>query len=183
MATTATAAGSMAGNERVQEIYLGALRNTHALLKQAEDMIERQVERYEQYPELTAALRQHRDEIPTQIAAFERIMESHGTSASTFKDLVTQTVGNIGAAIHSLATDEVLKNIYTDHALERHEVAAFTSLIAIAEAAGDAKNVPTFEQFRQTHERAGQKVLDQVRPVTMRYIQIEAQGGAGAGKN
>ena len=41
-------ATSLAGNERVQEIYLGALRNTHALLKQAEDMMERQVERYEQ---------------------------------------------------------------------------------------------------------------------------------------
>ena len=81
MATATTSATNLAGNERVQEIYLGALRNTHALLKQAEDMIERQVERYEQYPELTAALRQHRDEIPAQIAQFERIMESHGTSA------------------------------------------------------------------------------------------------------
>jgi len=180
---TSTAAMNLAGNERVQEIYLGALRNTHALLKQAEDMIQRQVERYEQYPELTAALRLHASEIPNQIAQFERIMESHGTSASTFKDLVTQTVGNIGAAIHSLATDEVLKNIYTDHALERHEVAAFTSLMTIAEAAGDTQNARTFEAMRATHEKAGQMILDQVRPVTMRYIQLEAQGGAGAGKN
>lgn len=180
---TSTAAMNLAGNDRVKDIYLGALRNTHALLKQAEDMIQRQVERYEQYPELTSALRQHASEIPNQIAQFERIMESHGTSASTFKDLVTQTVGNLGAAIHSLATDEVLKNIYTDHALERHEVAAFTSLIVIAETAGDTQNARVFETMRGTHERAGQMILDQVRPVTMRYIQLEAQGGAGAGKN
>ncbi|PIK73423.1 hypothetical protein CS379_08520, partial [Methylobacterium frigidaeris] len=61
MTATADRTGT-ATNDTVQSIYVTALRNTHALEKQAAQMIQRQIERYENYPELTQALRLHKSE-------------------------------------------------------------------------------------------------------------------------
>ena len=43
-------------------IYVTALKSTHALELQAPQIMERQVERLQHYPEMEAALRRHIDE-------------------------------------------------------------------------------------------------------------------------
>ncbi len=48
--TTTAAHTAAETDETVQAIYVTALRNTHALEKQAAQMIQRQIERYESYP-------------------------------------------------------------------------------------------------------------------------------------
>jgi len=45
-----------------RSIYVTALKNTHALEMQALQIMERQVERLERYPEMDAALRRHIEE-------------------------------------------------------------------------------------------------------------------------
>ncbi|HEY8564873.1 MAG TPA: ferritin-like domain-containing protein [Beijerinckiaceae bacterium] len=167
---------NLASNETVQTIYITALRNTHALEKQAEQMLERQIERYEHYPEMQQVLRQHHQETLRQIEQLETILHSHGEDRSLFKDAVTQTVGNLGALIHSLADDEILKNLYTNHALENHEVAAYTSLITITETAGHTQHLPVLRQILQEEQNAARQVMAQVEPVTRKYLMLEAQG-------
>jgi ferritin-like metal-binding protein YciE len=180
MADTMTSAGAnLASSEAVQTAYITALRNTHALEKQAAQMLERQIERYAHYPDLVQALRVHKSETDVQITRLADILHNHGEDRSLLKDVVTQTVGNVAAIVHSVTTDEVLKNLYTDYSVETYEIAAYTSLIAIAEAAGHAKDVPVLRQSLKEEETAAEAVFKQIVPVTRGYLEREA-GGAKA---
>jgi ferritin-like metal-binding protein YciE len=174
MAMTMTA--NLAGNETVQSIFITGLRNTHAFEKQADQMMRRQVERYENYPELSRILQQHIAETEQQIQRLEEILHSFGEDRSMFKDAVTQLVGNVAALFHGAADDEILKNLYANHAVEAYEIAAYNSLITITEAAGHGKFVSLLQQSLREEENAARLVLEQVKPLTMRYLELEARG-------
>ncbi len=59
-----------------KEIYVTALKNTHAVEMQALQIMERQVERLERYPEMTDALRKHIDETHGQRRRLEEALHS-----------------------------------------------------------------------------------------------------------
>ncbi len=159
MTSTATSApDTLAGSEAVQTLYITALRNTHALEKQAAQMLQRQIERYENYPDLVQALRLHRSETDQQATRLSDLLHGHGEDRSLLKDVVTQTVGNVAALVHSVTSDEVLKNLYTDYSVETYEVAAYTSLIALAEAAGHRKDVDLLTLSLKEEERMAEAV-------------------------
>ncbi|AWN54745.1 DUF892 family protein [Methylobacterium sp. 17Sr1-1] len=175
--TTATAGQtSSATNETVQSIYVTALRNTHALEKQAAQMIQRQIERYESYPDLTQALRLHKSETDQQVARLSDLLHGHGEDRSLLKDVVTQTVGNVAALVHSVTGDEVLKNLYTDYSVETYEIAAYTSLIALAEEAGHQRDIEILRLSLKEEERMAEAVFRQIVPVTKGFVAREVRG-------
>ncbi len=59
-----------------REIYVTALKNTHALEMQALQIMERQVERLQRYPEMEAALRRHIEETHGQRTRIEEALHS-----------------------------------------------------------------------------------------------------------
>src|SRR3954452_17345617 len=107
-------------------------------------------------------LHQHHRETEEQIQRLETILHGHGSDRSVLKDTVTQLAGNLGALFHSTASDEILKNFYTNNALENYEIAAYRSLIVIAQEAGDTRNIAQFQQSLREEERAAQLVGQQV---------------------
>ncbi len=165
-----------ATDETVQAIYVTALRNTHALEKQAAQMIQRQIERYESYPELTQALRLHKSETDQQVTRLADLLHGHGEDRSLLKDVVTQTVGNVAALVHSVTGDEVLKNLYTDYSVETFEIAAYTSLIALAEAAGHDRDAEALRLSLKEEERMAEAVFGQIVPVTKGFVGREVRG-------
>jgi ferritin-like metal-binding protein YciE len=169
--TTSTGGAASASSDLFQNIYIPSLQNTLALEKQAQQMIERQLERYKSYPEMTRILQQQQ-----QMQRLETVLQGHGSDRSLLKDTVTQLAGNLGALFHSTASDEILKNLYTDHALENYEIAAYRSLIVIAQAAGDSQNIPTFQQSLREEENAARLIGEQIEPVTRRYLELERSG-------
>ena len=158
------------------EIYIQGLRNAHAEERQAVETLQRQVERLEHYPELKAGLDRHVQESQRQQERLEQILGTHGTTSSAFKEAVTGAVGNISALGHSAASDEVLKNVFRGCALEHHEIAAYTSLIAMAEAAGDQQHISLLRQSLQEEEAMAKFMEGQVVPVTRRYLELAAAG-------
>ena len=74
----------MADNAR--DIYIVGLRNQHAVENQAVELLERQVGRLENYPEMRERLRRHIDESKEQARRLEEILSGLGTSESTLKD-------------------------------------------------------------------------------------------------
>jgi ferritin-like metal-binding protein YciE len=72
--------------ERANSVFITGLKNAHALENQALELMNRQVERIENYPDVKAKLQQHIQETPEQIARLERILESLGESRPVLKD-------------------------------------------------------------------------------------------------
>jgi Arc/MetJ-type ribon-helix-helix transcriptional regulator len=95
-----------------RSIYTTALRNTHAMEQQGLQQMEIQVSRLERYPDYASVLRQHIETTRQQLQRLEQALTATGESASSLKETVTTIAGSVGAAIHGLAQDETLKNLY-----------------------------------------------------------------------
>ena len=166
----------MSDSNGIQELYMQGLRNAHALEVQAVQIMSRQVERLENYPDVKAGLQRHIQESESQKRRIEQIMDAHGTSASTLKEAVTGLVGNAAAIGHAFTTDEVVKNSFANYAYEHLEQAAYMSLIAMAEAAGDQQHIPLLKQNLEEEVAFGKVCGDLVVPTTQRYMQLQAAG-------
>ncbi len=159
-----------------KEIYVTALKNTHALEMQALQIMERQVERLERYPEMVDALRKHIDETHGQRSRLEEALHSLNETPSVIKEGFLGFVGNMMALGHTPAQDEILKNTYANHAFENFEIAAYTSLLAIGDAAGLSAHRAGLTQSLDEEKAMAQRVHDLIVPTTQRYVQLTASG-------
>ena len=176
MVTATTATGRAFTSDAALEIYSTGLRNAHALEQQATQLMERQIERYERYPEMTQRLQQHLRETEQQIARLEELMHGMGTERSVLKDWATSIIGNIAAIGHSIMPDEILKNTFANHAFENFEIASYTSLIAMAEATGNSGHVPTLRQTLNEEERMATWIRENTPAISLRFLQLAEEG-------
>ena len=178
MANSMSAGGSsaLAGNENVQQIFVVGVQNAHALEKQAIQLLERQVERITNYPEMAQRLRQHIAETKEQEERLDRILDQLGSSRSALKDWVTQLMGNAAAVAHVPMADEILKDTFANNAFENFEIAAYKSLITITEAAGQSRFVSGFQQTLREEEAMARFIFDNVEMITRKYLSLEASG-------
>ena len=165
-----------AEHNAVHEFYHTGLRNMHALEMTAIELTQRQLERLESYPEMAARLRQHNVESKQQAERLEAILERHGIGASHAKNTVASAMGNVAAAMHVTATDEILKNTFANFAFEHQEMAAYTSLIAMAMRLGDTASVAPLQQSLAEEEAMGKFIADQIVPTTYRFMDLTAAG-------
>jgi ferritin-like metal-binding protein YciE len=159
-----------------RSIYVTALRNTHAMEQQGLQQMEVQVSRLERYPDYAALLNRHIEKTRQQLQRIEQALQSAGESISTIKETVTSVAGTVGAAVHGLFQDETLKNLYAGYAYQHEQIAAYRSLIAIAESAGETAHVSAFRQSIQEEEQAAQEAAGLIEPVTRKYVELTTSG-------
>jgi len=143
---------------------------------QALQIMERQVERLERYPEMVDALRKHIDETHGQRSRLEEALHSLNETPSVIKEGFLGFVGNMMALGHTPAQDEILKNTYANHAFENFEIAAYTSLLAIGDAAGLSAHRAGLTQSLDEEKAMAQRVHDLIVPTTQRYVQLTTSG-------
>jgi ferritin-like metal-binding protein YciE len=165
-----------AQGEYLHELYHTGLRNMHALEMTAIELTQRQTERLENYPEMKARLQQHHGESEEQARRLENILDRRSASTSGVKNTVTSVMGNVAAAVHVPASDEVLKNTFANFAFEHQEIAAYTSLITMAESLGDSQAVPLLRQSLAEEERMAEWIRGQIVPTTERFMQLTRAG-------
>lgn len=159
-----------------QEIYLGSLRNTHAAEQQGLQQMERQLDGLERYPEYAALLRRHIEVTRGQLERIERALSEAGGDVSTIKEAVTGAAGTIGAAVHAMAQDETLKNLYAGYAYQFEQIAAYRSLAVIAQRAGYSQHVSWIEQSVREEEQAAEAAAALIGPVTEQYMDLTLAG-------
>ena len=162
--------------EDARSLYVTALRNTHALESQGLQQMESQLSGLEHYPEYAGVLRGH---IPTtrgQIERLEAALGDLGESTSSLKETVTNIAGRIGAAVHGLAQDETLKNLYAGYGYQYDQIAAYRSLVVFAEAAGQGAHAERFRQSIEEEKRGAEQVDGIIEQVTRRYIERTTGG-------
>jgi ferritin-like metal-binding protein YciE len=159
-----------------QDTYVTGLRNAHALEHQAIQLLERQVERLQNYPALVERMRAHIEESRRQSERLERILSQHGASHSALKDIGTSIMGNLAAMAHAPAQDEVVKNSFANFAFEHYEIASYRALIEMANMAGDGAGATVLRESLD-EEVAMARWLDEHLEETIRtYTQREAAG-------
>ena len=121
--------------EIARNIFVTGLRNAHAMEIQARELMERQSERLDDYPEVKRRITQHLEETRMQIERLERCLDQCGESTSTLKDTAQSFVANTMALMHSATEDEILKNTFANNAFENFEIAAYKSLLELCKEA------------------------------------------------
>ncbi|HZH45140.1 MAG TPA: ferritin-like domain-containing protein [Roseococcus sp.] len=160
----------------LHDTYITGLKNAHALEKQAVQLLSRQLERLENYPDMSAMISTHIQESEVQADRLSSILERHGTSNSMLKDFVTSLSGNMAALAHMPMQDEVLKNTFANYAFEHFEIAAYKSLIALAEATGDTQSIPLLEQSMAEEVKTAKLIEASIEKTTLEYAHREAAG-------
>ncbi len=157
-----TSSGAMAGPqpgtfrvEDAREMMITGLRNAHGLEQQAIEMLERNAERLEHYPQLKARIAQHLEESRQQQTMVAQALTDLGESPSTIKDTVMGMAQNVQMMMHAAASDEVLKNSFAGYAFEHFEIASYKALMVMARAAGESRVEQVAQQIlRQEEEMA-----------------------------
>lgn len=159
-----------------KSIYFTALQNTRALEKQGLEQMERQLSGLESYPEYRLVLQKHVATTKTQLARLDRALAEAGQTASGLKETITSIAGSIGAAVHAVAQDETLKNLYAGYAFQYDQIAAYRSLIVIAEAAGQTAHIADFRLSIEEEKQAAGAVDALIESITRTYIDRTLQG-------
>ncbi|MBP0447147.1 ferritin-like domain-containing protein [Roseomonas sp. SSH11] len=162
--------------ESARDIYITGLVNARALETQAIELLSRQVERLENYPEVEQALRRHITESEQQRTRLDEILESLGTSNSSVKDFITGLMGNMAALAHAPMQDEILKNTFANYAFEHFEIASYKGLLVLADMAGDARAPTALRQSLQEEERMAQWCADNLEPTVRKFVMRAGQG-------
>ena len=155
-----------------REIFITGLRNAHAMETQAREMMERQSERLDNYPEVKARVEQHLRETEGQIDRLDRLLGSAGESASTLKDATQSFMGNMVAMAHTVMPDEILKNTFANNAFEHFEIAAYKSLLALADIAGASSAKPLLAASLKEEEAMAAWIDQHIDSVTRSYVRF-----------
>jgi ferritin-like metal-binding protein YciE len=169
-------ATALTASDEVMTIYTTGLRNQHAVENQAIQLLERQIGRLENYPELRTRMQHHLDESHAQVERLDRLLAALGTSSSALKDAAMSFMGNVAALAHAPASDEVIKNSLANYAFEHYEIAGYKSLIAIAEEVGDAEAITLLGESLSEEEAMAQWIDEHLKDTTLTFLHRSEQG-------
>ncbi len=145
----------MADTTKTLEIYLTGLRNQHAVETQAIGTVQNELPRMKPYPELHARMQTEKDRSIEQAARLDRLLAKHGTKAALAKEVVTGTVATVAGFAHSLASDEVLKNVLAAVGFKAYEIGSYKVLVTLAQAVGATEDVAVLEQSMKEEQEMG----------------------------
>jgi ferritin-like metal-binding protein YciE len=160
----------MAQNAR--DIFVTGLRNAHAMETNAREMMERQSERLDDYPDVKARVAQHLRETEGQLKRLDDCLSACGESASSVKDAAQSFVGNMAAMAHAVMPDEILKNTFANNAFEHFEIAAYKSLLTLADIADMSAVKPTLEVSLKEEEAMAAWIDQNIESVTKAYVRV-----------
>jgi ferritin-like metal-binding protein YciE len=166
----------MTTEDTARSIFITGLKNAHAMENQALSIMKPQVSRIENYPEVAARLDQHIRETENQITRLEELLSGFAEDRSALKDMALSFTGAMAAMGHTIAGDEILKNSFSNFAFEHFEIAAYSSLLAIANHAGFSASVAAL-QANLDEEVAMADWIDQhLSEVTLKFLSLKSAG-------
>jgi len=151
--------------------YITGLHNAHAMETQAINLLTRQVERLDNYPELEARMRSHLEESKVQRTRLEEVLHAHEEEHSALKEAILGLGGNFAALSHTAASDEIIKNTLANYMFEHFEIAAYKSLTAMAEMLGDAPAIAAYQASLHEEELMAAWLDEHIAPTTRTFLE------------
>ena len=145
----------MSDTDTTMEVYLTGLRNQHAVETQAIGTVQNELPRMKAYPELNAQMQLEKERSTEQAARLDRLLAKHGSKAALAKEAVTGTVATLAGFAHSVASDEVLKNVLAAVGYKAYEIGSYKVLVTLAQAVGASDDVAVLEQSMREEQEMG----------------------------
>lgn len=159
-----------------KDIFITGLRNAHAMENQALSIMKPQVGRIENYPEVARRLEEHITETEGQIERLERVLDGLGEKRSSLKDAALSVGGAMAALGHAMAPDEIVKNSFANFAFENYEIAAYKSLLVLAEQSGNQSAVDLLAENLEEEQAMAEWLNQNIEAVTLQYAALREAG-------
>jgi ferritin-like metal-binding protein YciE len=163
-----------------KDILVVGLRNAHAVESQALEILERQAESLKDYPDVQAKVQAHLGETEGQLTRLEQCLEMLDEEPSAMKDTALATLGNFMALANSMSDDAILKNSFASYSFEHYEIAAYESLLELAELAEKLDMMPLLQKSLTEEQAMANWLAQNVRPMTRQYISRRQVGDKAA---
>jgi ferritin-like metal-binding protein YciE len=95
---------------------------------------------------------------------------------SSLKDMALSFTGAMAAMGHTIAGDEILKNSFANFAFENFEMAAYKSLLTVAESGGYAAATSALQANLAEEKAMAQWLDDNLVSVTTRFLSLREAG-------
>ena len=162
-------------NNEARDVLIVGLRNAHAVESQAIELLERQASALDDYPEVQARVQDHLGETERQLERLEQALEMLGEDTSAIKDAALSALGNFMAIANTMAGDAILKNSFASYSFEHYEIAAYESLMELAEMAGTHDILLLLQETLQEERAMANWLGNSIRQVTRQYVKDRAQ--------
>ena len=151
------------------------LRDAHAMEEQAETLLNGQILRLENYPELRDRMSTHLEETKQQAKRLEECLDKLNDGSSAFKDAGGKLIA-IGQSLSGLfAGDEVLKGTLASYTFEHMEIASYQMLIAAAVDAGEIEVQRACEENLREEEAMAEWLKNNLAMVTTEFLRRDIQ--------
>ncbi|MDQ1199337.1 ferritin-like domain-containing protein [Agrobacterium sp. SORGH_AS 787] len=162
----------------IRDIFVTGLRNAHAMENQALSIIKPQIQRIENYPEVRERLEMHLHETERQISRLDEILAGLSENASSLKDTAMSFTGAIASLGHAVAGDEIVKNSLANFAFEHYEIAAYKSLLAIADHGGFTAARSRLDDNLEEEIQMAVWLESNLQKITLEFVALRERGGA-----
>lgn len=159
-----------------REVFVTGLKNAHGMEHQALSLMDRQIERAENFPEVADQLRAHRVETEHQITRLEGVLEQFDETPSGLKDAALAMSGNMAAVGHMFAEDEILKNAFANFAFENYEAAVYKGLILLARHGDYSAALDPLTATLEEEQRMALWVDESLPALTEKYLRLKRDG-------
>ncbi len=156
-------------NNQHQEIA-DWLRDAHAMESNLVNMLEGQVERLADYPDLQAGVSAHAEESKMHAELVESALASMGENTSMLKEAVGKLSGMLGPMGIGMASDAPVKIVLANYAAENFEIACYRSLIEAAESCGLPEIASTCRRILEDEERMALVLEPAIEEVTAMHL-------------
>ena len=161
--------------KEARDVLIVGLRNAHAVESEALELLERQATSLDDYPEVQARVQEHLGETERQLERLEQALEMLGEDASAIKDTALSALGNFMALANTMSDDAILKNSFASYSFEHYEIAAYESLVELAEMARAREVIPLLEETLQEERAMADWLGSSIREITRGYVEHRVQ--------
>lgn len=154
------------------------LRDAYAMEKHALELCAREAGRIENYPELKQRIAQHAEETKGQIARLDRCFSILGEAPSAVRSALSWFTGNAQAASGVFSAAEIVKGLIESYAFENLEIASYTALIAVAEAARQHEVARLCSETLHEEIAMAEWLKHHLAPTTRKFLDMDSLGNS-----
>lgn len=126
----------MNNNDNLRDTLSTWLKDAYAMEQGIVEILERQIDQFEDMPEAQMKIRQHLELTRDQAERVRECVERLGDDVSRVKSGMANVLGAVQGMSTALANDKMVKNSMGNYAIEHFEIASYMILVTAAREMG-----------------------------------------------
>ena len=122
----------MNNNDNLRDTLSTWLKDAYAMEQGIVEILERQIDQFEDMPEAQMKIRQHLELTRDQAERVRECVERLGDDVSRVKSGMANVLGAVQGMSTALANDKMVKNSMGNYAIEHFEIASYMILVTAA---------------------------------------------------